>query len=129
MRCRVLAQGQRRRTNRWTGAAVGCFVTSKMRRRLNEFAPPGQLKRSAAHCQRSFQFDCRPLDARTGRLKSNVRLAVGEQLRVSNVRGLVLFDSRIGRVWLVQSPPRFFECSSARLRDGYCRRNLNGYAA
>ena len=33
----------RRTTTRWTGAAEACFVTSKMRRRLNEFAPPGQL--------------------------------------------------------------------------------------
>jgi hypothetical protein len=32
-------------TNRWTGAAGACFASSLVRRRLNEIAPPGQLKR------------------------------------------------------------------------------------
>ena len=38
-----------RPTTRWTGAAVACFVTSKMRRRWCEIAPPGQLRRSLAY--------------------------------------------------------------------------------
>jgi hypothetical protein len=36
---------ERCRTNRWTGAAVARFASSLGRRSLNEFAPPGQLKR------------------------------------------------------------------------------------
>ena len=35
-------------TSRWTGAAVGCFLTSLVRRRLNVNAPPGQLHRYTA---------------------------------------------------------------------------------
>jgi hypothetical protein len=40
--------GRSGRTNRWTGAAVARFASSLVRRSLNEFAPPGQLNRSAA---------------------------------------------------------------------------------
>jgi hypothetical protein len=36
-------------TNRWTGAAVARFASSLARRRLNEIAPPGQLRRWVAH--------------------------------------------------------------------------------
>src|SRR5882762_4573440 len=43
---RSLATG-RRRTNRWTGAAVARFASSLVRRRLNDLAPPAQLNRSA----------------------------------------------------------------------------------
>jgi hypothetical protein len=34
---------RRGRTTHWTGAAGACFASSLVRRRLNEFAPPGQL--------------------------------------------------------------------------------------
>jgi len=36
---------ERHITNRWTGAAVARFASTLVRRRLNEIAPPGQLKR------------------------------------------------------------------------------------
>ena len=39
----------RSRTNRWTGAAVACFASNLVPRRLNEIAPPGQLRRYAAN--------------------------------------------------------------------------------
>jgi hypothetical protein len=35
-------------TTRWTGAAGACFASNLVRRRLREFAPPGQLRRWAA---------------------------------------------------------------------------------
>ena len=35
-------------TNRWTGAAGACFALSLVRRSLDEYAPPGQLRRWAA---------------------------------------------------------------------------------
>jgi hypothetical protein len=40
---------RRRPTNRWTGAAVGRFTSSLVRRRLDGIAPPGQLNRYVAN--------------------------------------------------------------------------------
>ena len=46
---RLIARVIQRRdpTTRWTGAAGACSASSLVRRRVNEIAPPGQLKRSA----------------------------------------------------------------------------------
>src|SRR6185295_11151887 len=42
-------------TNRWTGAAVACFLTSQVRRGFREIAPPGQLRRSGAQLKNKSQ--------------------------------------------------------------------------
>src|SRR6202040_1796259 len=41
--------GERRRTNRWTGARIASFSTNFVRPHLLGVAAPGQLNRSAAH--------------------------------------------------------------------------------
>jgi len=47
--------------NRWTRAAGACFASSVVRRRLNEFAPPGQLHRYVARKSRVGRFGMRRL--------------------------------------------------------------------
>jgi hypothetical protein len=56
----VNAREQANLTNRWTGAAGACFASNMVRRRLDEFAPPGQLKRWATYSFRSVDMPWHP---------------------------------------------------------------------
>jgi hypothetical protein len=57
-----------RRTSRWTGAAVACFASSLVRRRLREIAPPGQLKRWVSFLQMNGHLSSNQLWHQTTRV-------------------------------------------------------------
>ena len=68
--------GERRRTNRWTGARGACFSTNFVRSHLLGVAAPGQLKRSAAHWPTTLESSVLEIDCCFSR---------GKQLRVVKV--------------------------------------------